>query len=115
MVATAKVAASSKRGSRPGERRGGRKKGTPNKVTREFKETVRLLLENNAGNVERWLAMVAEGDGDTVKPDPGKALDLMAKLAEYTTPKLGRTEHTGKDGNDLPRSVTINVIPGTGH
>lgn len=34
---TAKVAKSSNRGSKPGERRGGRKKGTPNKATAEFK------------------------------------------------------------------------------
>ncbi len=32
------------------------------------------------------------------KADPGKALDLMAKLAEYAAPKLARTEHTGPDG-----------------
>lgn len=34
------------RGSRPGERRGGRKKGTPNKVTRKRREVaVRALAE----------------------------------------------------------------------
>lgn len=32
------VAKTSNRGSKPGERRGGRKKGTPNKKTCEFKE-----------------------------------------------------------------------------
>lgn len=68
----------------------------PNKATVEFRETVRQLLEDNSQNVGRWLTMVAEGDGtDTGRPDPGKALDLMAKLAEFAAPKLARVEHAG--------------------
>jgi hypothetical protein len=80
----------------------GRPKGSPNKVTREFRETVRKLLEDNAENVGRWLTLVAEGDGsEHGKPDPGKALDLVAKLAEFAAPKLGRVEHTGENGGPL--------------
>ena len=97
---TAKVAISS-RGSKPGEHRGGREKGTKNKITVEFRETVRRLLEDNAANVGVWLKRVAEGHGEA-EADPAKALDLLAKLAEYASPKLGRTELTGKDGADLP-------------
>jgi hypothetical protein len=74
----------------------GRPKGTPNKTTIEFRETVRSLLEDNAENVGKWLSAVADGDPTTdVKPDPGKALDLMAKLAEFAAPKLARTEVVG--------------------
>jgi hypothetical protein len=63
---------------------GGRAPGTSNKVTTEFRETVRRLLEDNSENVGRWLTLVAEGDGtDGCKPDPAKALDLVAKLAEF--------------------------------
>lgn len=81
---------------------GGRQKGTTNKVTAEFRETVRKLLEDNADNVGRWLALVAEGDGtDGGKPDPAKALDLLAKLAEYAAPKLNRTEHVGDGGGPV--------------
>jgi len=83
-----------------GRKTGGRKPGSVNRVTREFRDTVRAMLEGNAENVSRWLTQVAEGDGDN-KADPGKALDLMAKLAEYATPKLARTEHTGKDGGAI--------------
>lgn len=76
----------------------GTRKGVPNKVTTEFRATVQQLLDDNRENVARWLALVAEGDGtDHCKPDPAKALDLLAKLAEYAAPKLARTEHVGKD------------------
>jgi hypothetical protein len=80
----------------------GRPKGSQNKITREFRETVTKLLEDNSENVGRWLTLVAEGDGsETGKADPAKALDLLAKLAEYAAPKLNRTEHTGADGGPV--------------
>ena len=46
----AKVARSSKvaRGSKPGERRGGRRKGTPNKMSRDLREMILGAL-NDAG------------------------------------------------------------------
>lgn len=73
------------RGNRPGERRGGRKPGVPNKATTAFRETVTRLLEDNAENVARWLEQVAADD-------PDKALQRLAQLAEYAAPKLSRTE-----------------------
>jgi hypothetical protein len=76
---------------------GGRKPGVRNVVTREFRTTVQLLLDTNADNVSKWLTMVAKGHGGS-PADPGKALDLLSKLAEYAAPKLARTEITGKDG-----------------
>ena len=81
---------------------GGRSAGTPNKATREFRETINKLLEGNADNVAKWLTIVAEGDlKREIKPDPGKALDLLAKLAEFAAPKLARTEHVGDNGGAL--------------
>jgi hypothetical protein len=74
-----------------GKKTGGRVAGQPNKATKEFRETVTALLSDNADNVAVWLAQVADGVGD-VKPDPAKALDLLAKLAEYAAPKLSRSE-----------------------
>lgn len=89
---------------------GGRKKGTPNKQTAEFRETVRKLLEDNSENVGRWLATVAEGDGtDSGKPDPAKALDLLCKLAEYAAPKLNRTEHVGDGGGPVETVTTFKL------
>lgn len=83
---------------------GGRTKGTPNKVTQEFRETVQKLLDDNRENVATWLSQVANGVGE-VKPDPGKALDLLAKLAEFAAPKLARTEIAGDPSNPVGISV----------
>lgn len=63
----------------------GRPAGVPNKATSAFRDTVNRLLADNAENVSKWLEQVA-------RQDPGRALELLAKLAEYAVPKLSRTE-----------------------
>jgi len=83
--------------------------GTPNKATKEFRETITKLLDDNAENVGIWLQQVAQGHGEA-KADPGKALDLVAKLAEYAAPKLNRTEHTGKDGGPMETITRIELV-----
>jgi hypothetical protein len=80
----------------------GRKKGVPNKVTQEFRDTVQKLLDDNRDNVSLWLKQTAE-------VDPSKALDLVSKLAEYAAPKLARTELTGKDGGPM---TLVQALPG---
>lgn len=91
---------------RPGQ---GRPKGCVNKSTQEFRMTVQALLDDNRTNVATWLQQVAEGSED-VKPDPGKALDLLAKLAEFAAPKLARTEITGKDGDAIETVSRIELV-----
>lgn len=63
----------------------GRPKGTPNKVNQTFRETITKLLSDNSSNVGVWLERVSQDD-------PAKALDLLAKLAEYAAPKLSKVE-----------------------
>ena len=72
----------------------GRPKGVQNKATRDFKLTITKLLEDNADNVSAWLAEVA-------KDDPGRALDLVSKLAEYAVPKLSRTDTHSTNGPEM--------------
>ena len=85
----------------------GRPKGAVNRVTNEFRETVRCLLEDNADNVSKWLELVAEGDeAKQIRPDPYKALDMISKLAEYATPQLARTELTGDSNKPIEHRVT---------
>lgn len=90
----------------------GRPKGTPNRATTEFRDTIKALLEGNKENVSIWLQSVADGDeANQRKPDPYRALDLLAKLAEYAAPKLSRTEVTGQDGGPVEVSgIAINLV-----
>lgn len=83
-----------------GFKTGGRQPGTQNRITIEFRETIRKLLEENAENVKTWLGQVAQDD-------PARALDLLAKLAEYGAPKLARTEVAGDPAAPLQAAVTI--------
>ena len=89
----------------------GRPAGVPNRVTVEFRDTVRRVLEENSENVSEWLSSVAYGDAENdVKADPAKALDLLAKLAEYAAPKLSRTEVVGDQDSPLAHKVQIEII-----
>lgn len=82
---------------------GGSRRGSPNKVTKEFRETVRQLLEDNAGNVAIWLAKVAE-------TDPDKALDKLVRLAEFAAPKLSRAEVSAPGGGPLTGPTVIELV-----
>lgn len=53
-----KVAKVSNRGSKPGERRGGRKPGTPNKLTKSVKEAIEAAFDQVGGS--EYLARMAE-------------------------------------------------------
>lgn len=59
------------------------------------------LLESAAPKLERWLIRVA-------KKDPAKALDVIAKLAEFHVPKLAKLEHKVTELN------TVRVVNMTG-
>jgi len=85
----------------------------------EAREVFRLVFAGLAPQCEGWIRATAEGQeitkvdkaGNMVKlrvgSDPGKAADLLLRLAEFHIPKLGRTEITGADGDKL--TVTVNI------
>lgn len=79
----------------------GRIKGVPNKTTQNVREMIAMVAEQNAPKFAQWLETVALGDGDKVKPDPGKAAELYLKAIEYHIPKLARTEVSGTDGGSI--------------
>lgn len=76
-----------------GFKTGGRKPGTPNKVTAEVRETLRVVSEKLAPDLEQWFR-------DVAADDKAKAIDLYLKAIEYTTPKLSRIERTIIDSTD---------------
>jgi len=59
------------RGSQPGERRGGRQAGTPNKIPKELKEMIREALDR-AGGVDYLQKQATD--------NPGAFLTLVGKV-----------------------------------
>jgi hypothetical protein len=109
----AEVARKSRRGgSKPGERRGGRKKGTPNKLTSTFREAVLVAYEGIGGH---------------------EAFKLWAKNTQTEFYKIAarliptEIQQLGKDGKPVDPSVaaqpvihmTVGALPepkkGNGH
>jgi hypothetical protein len=103
-----------------GRKTGGRTRGTPNRVNSAAKVAFLATFGKLEGDLETWIRKTAEGTPQPVmvnrqplldgegKPvivpmgaDPGKAADLLIRMAEYHFPKLGRTEVTGKDGEPV--------------
>ena len=90
------------RGAKPGERPGGRKKGTPNKLTRTVMERVEALGVDPIA----ILAYFADGDttklGYTGKGDPPITREMRLKaaieLAQYIAPKRKAIELSDPDG-----------------
>ena len=71
------------RGSKPGERRGGRQKGTPNKTTGALKEAILRAAEavgedtRGKGGLEGYLRRVAKEDVKAFSALLGKVLPLQ--------------------------------------
>jgi hypothetical protein len=63
----------------------GRKKGVPNKTTRTVREMMAALVENNLAGAQALYDKVS-------KKNPVKALEILARFAEFVLPKLNRTE-----------------------
>jgi hypothetical protein len=79
----------------------GKPKGAINKVNKDTKEAIKMLIENNLDNMTIWLGTIAT-------KNPEKAMYIIVNLLEYSIPKLARTEVTGKDGKDfIPENATI--------
>lgn len=71
---TATVAKSSNRGSKPGERRGGRIKGTPNKVTIVLKDAAREYTEQALNTL---VSVMAGGEGIPAAAQVAAAKEML--------------------------------------
>lgn len=70
-----------------GKKYGGRKKGTPNKATKDIRDVYSKLLKDNQNQLQTLFDEVA-------KKNPQKALELILKVSEFVIPKLKATEVT---------------------
>lgn len=85
---------------KPGERRGGKVKGQPNKRTKEVLKTIETVLG--------FLNETIKEDIEKLKPV--ERAKMWNDLQEYIRPKLARTELTGKDGNAVEIIVTKRIV-----
>jgi len=84
----------------------GRPKGSKNRVTQDIRGLFKSLLDKKLPDMEQMIDETRYGieiekqmpDGTTVvgrmNADPGKAVDLLLKTAEFCAPKLQRMEVT---------------------
>jgi len=87
-----------------GYKTGGRKQGTPNKMTVEIRDIYKKLIEKNLSNIEDWLQVVS-------KENPEKALNILIKLSEFVIPKLQSTKLSSKiDFNEYSEQEINNLI-----
>ena len=67
-----------------GNKYGGRKKGTPNKLTKELRSVLKEVIYNELDNIEERLEQL----------EPKQRLELVIKLMPYVFPKIESASHT---------------------
>jgi len=78
-----------------GNKGGGRPKGSTNKATKDLRERITLLLDENWEGIQNDLKSLT----------PKERIDAYIKLLEYSLPKLNRTQLTAEVGQ--PESFNI--------
>ncbi|MDB0599877.1 hypothetical protein PL373_01655 [Tenacibaculum maritimum] len=77
-----------------GKKFGGRKKGTPNKTTKEIRDSFQFIIDKNLNNLDKWLNKIG-------KDNPEKAITLILNISEYVLPKLNKIEFDEKIEDDI--------------
>ena len=67
-----------------GKKFGGRKKGTPNRLTKELRTILKNVLYNELDNIEELLDSL----------EPKERLELVIKLIPFILPKVDKIGHT---------------------
>ena len=100
----AKVAKKSNRGSKPGERRGGRKKGVPNKKNAA---TVKAIEASGLTPLDYMLGVLRDGTADTEQ-----RFEAAKAAAPYVHPRLATIEHQGDPNKPLRMDMhwTVSLV-----
>jgi len=90
------------RGAQPGERRGGRQKGTPNKRTEKRLAAMQDAASQIAGAIPNAFAGDSHALLVAIYKDPGQPMSLRLDAAKaaigYEKPRLAATEVSGRLG-----------------
>ena len=80
---------------------GGRKKGTPNKVTGTVKEWLSDLIDNNRGQIERDLQAL----------EPRERLAMLEKFMQYIVPKPKTELAVTSDKRQDEPLIDLSMVP----
>jgi predicted HTH transcriptional regulator len=107
-------------GAKPGQRFGGRQKGTPNKHKQSFREWLKAYCaEKNADPFVYMADMIADMSTVVVGVDEkgqpierpavtkDQKLSAAKELAQYVEPRLKATEHSGGVSIDLGKGLSV--------
>lgn len=109
------------RGSKLGERRGGRKKGVPNNATQarqaEVKATGQTPLEVMIESMRYFRGLAGRHQPKGVEPDEhkfekylSKAADIAKDAAPYVHPKLAQTTLRGDEERPIRARVEVEFV-----
>lgn len=82
----------------------GRKKGQANHVTKDAKALMESLVDYGLEHAQKWLER-------TAKKNPARALEALAKMAEYRLPKLAKTDVEHHGGVQVLERRFYGVVP----
>lgn len=82
----------------------GRLPGVKTARTKDFRTAVTSLLDDCGPELLGWIQRVAE-------KQPQRAVDCLAALAEFSTPKLSRITHAGDENAPVLFGRAIDDIP----
>lgn len=83
---------------------GGRAVGSANKATKNAREAIALLVDNNSERLQSWLDTIAAEEGAMA------AWRCMMDVIEYHVPKLSRTVVTGDNGEPIKFESTVTFV-----
>lgn len=83
------------------QKRGGRTLGTPNKTTKQLKEKLSIVIENELEMLDDTLASL----------EPKTRLELVIKLLNYVIPKAVETQDT----EPITLKIVRTIVDGNGN
>lgn len=96
------------KGSRPGERRGGRQKGTPNRVSKNtiLREAIRSVIKEGETPLEYLLRIMRDPN-----ENDARRLDAAKAAVAFVHPKLATVMHQGDDQAPLTVREVYTGVP----